>query len=81
MIGALGVLAGCCSAPRLQSGSTRRVEMPPPPGRSDIYPLAILSRHDLCRGCATGVTTCMSAAWFAARRGVRKPIVEALAYV
>ena len=56
--------------------------MPPPPGRTDTYPLAITISVPIYAVVALSViVTCMVAAFFAARRGVRKPIVEALAYV
>lgn len=58
------------------------VQMPPPPGRSEGYPLHIYFSWELALLCAGGVLLiCIVAAWLSARKGVRKPITEALAYV
>jgi putative ABC transport system permease protein len=83
VIGGLGVLAGMVLGATLSIGlDLAGIQMPPPPGRSDSYPLAIVISPSIYAAVALlVVTTCMSAAFFAARRGVRKPIVEALAYV
>ncbi|MDK9760064.1 ABC transporter permease, partial [Vibrio sp. D173a] len=56
--------------------------MPPPPGRTDGYPLNIYFSFELVGYAMLGVTTiCLIAAYFAARKGVNKPITEALTYV
>ncbi len=58
------------------------LEMPPPPARSQGYPLAV--NIDPILYCITAIsilTLCITAAWFSARRAVNKPIVEALAHV
>jgi putative ABC transport system permease protein len=83
VIGALGVLLGLVLGVAISVLLTfSGAQMPPPPGRSDTYPLAILISPQVCSVVAALVmTTCTSAALFAARRGARKPIVEALAYV
>ena len=57
-------------------------QMPPPPGRSEGYPLAI----DIPPGLYIGATVlsliiCVLAAWLSARRASAKPIVEALSHV
>ncbi|KAB7681574.1 ABC transporter permease [Plesiomonas shigelloides] len=58
------------------------VQMPAPPGRSAGYPLHIYFSWQLALLCAAGVMViCVLAAWLSARKGVRKPITEALAYV
>ena len=58
------------------------IQMPPPPGRSDGYPLNVYFSFELLAICAVGVIAiCISAAWLSARKGVNKPITEALAYV
>ena len=58
------------------------VQMPPPPGRTDSYPLNIVFSPELALYATIGVTVvCVVAAYFSARKGVRKPIVEALIYV
>lgn len=58
------------------------VEMPPPPGRSNGYPLQIVVDATLYAGTLVamlGLAALASAA--VARRSVRKPIVDALAHV
>ncbi len=58
------------------------IEMPPPPGRSDGYPLIVYFSPELAMiTVPLLITVCVIAAWVAARRGVKKPIVEALAHV
>jgi putative ABC transport system permease protein len=58
------------------------VQMPPPPGRTDGYPLNIYFSFELVAYAMVGVTAiCLIAAYFAARKGVNKPITEALTYV
>jgi len=58
------------------------VQMPPPPGRSDGYPLNIYFSPELFAATALGVLLiCVAAAWLSASKGVKKPITEALIYV
>ncbi|MCK6263995.1 ABC transporter permease [Vibrio sp. ZSDE26] len=58
------------------------VQMPPPPGRTDGYPLNIYFSVELLAYCSVGVMAiCILAAWMSARKGVNKPITEALVYV
>lgn len=58
------------------------IQMPPPPGRTEGYPLDLYFSFILVGLCAVGtVVICVLAAWFSARKGVNKPITEALAYV
>ncbi|WGV98728.1 ABC transporter permease [Vibrio sp. YMD68] len=58
------------------------VQMPPPPGQTDGYPLNIYFSAELLAYCAAGVMIiCVGAAWVSARKGVKKPITEALVYV
>lgn len=58
------------------------IQMPPPPGRTEGYPLDLYLSFTLVGLCAVGtVVICVLAAWFSARKGVNKPITEALAYV
>ena len=58
------------------------VQMPPPPGRTQGYPLLIVVSPVVYAAVAALVLiTCVAAAFGAARRGVRRPIVEALAHV
>lgn len=58
------------------------VQMPPPPGRSEGYPLNIYFSFELVALTTIGVMfICLLAAFFSARKGVNKPITEALIYV
>lgn len=58
------------------------VQMPPPPGRSEGYPLNIYFSFELVAFTTIGVLLiCLLAALFSARKGVNKPITEALIYV
>jgi putative ABC transport system permease protein len=58
------------------------VEMPPPPGRSNGYPLQIVMDPSMYAGtlAAMVVLSMLASAWVA-RRTVTKPIVDALAHV
>ncbi|EGU29544.1 hypothetical protein VII00023_09039 [Vibrio ichthyoenteri ATCC 700023] len=58
------------------------VQMPPPPGMTQGYPLTIYFSLDLAVMALLGVLAiCLTAAFFSARKGVKKPITEALTYV
>ena len=58
------------------------VQMPPPPGRTEGYPLNIYFSPELLSMTAVGVLLiCVIAAWLSASKGVKKPITEALSYV
>ncbi len=58
------------------------VEMPPPPGRTEGYPLNVYFSFELLAASTLGVLViCIVAAWISARKGVNKPITEALVYV
>ncbi|EPW6409648.1 ABC transporter permease [Vibrio vulnificus] len=58
------------------------VQMPPPPGRTDGYPLMVYFSFELVAIAAVGVVCiCLLAAYLSARKGVNKPITEALTYV
>lgn len=58
------------------------IKMPPPPGRTEGYPLNIYFSLELVGYATLGVLTiCLLAAYFSARKGVNKPITEALVYV
>nr|VVV05921.1 ABC transporter permease YtrF [Aliivibrio wodanis] len=58
------------------------VQMPPPPGRTDGYPLNIYFSFELLAYAGIGVLCiCLLAAYLSARKGVKKPITEALIYV
>ncbi|UDJ81452.1 ABC transporter permease [Kosakonia oryzae] len=57
------------------------IRMPPAPGRTESYPLHIYFSAELFISVALGVAIiCFVVAWFAARKGVKKPIIEALIY-
>lgn len=58
------------------------VNMPPPPGYSEGYPLQVYYSLELVLYATSGVLViCLVAAFFSARKGVNKPITEALSYV
>ncbi|MEF1289839.1 ABC transporter permease [Vibrio sp. M260118] len=58
------------------------VQMPPPPGRTEGYPLNIYFSPELLAATTLGVLIiCVLAAWLSASKGVKKPITEALIYV
>ncbi|MBR9786931.1 MAG: ABC transporter permease [Vibrionaceae bacterium] len=58
------------------------VQMPPPPGRTEGYPLNIYFSWELVALAGFAVLMiCLVAAFFSARKGVNKPITEALIYV
>jgi putative ABC transport system permease protein len=58
------------------------IQMPPPPGSTTGFPVAINLSWLLTLTCTLVLTvTCAVAAWLAARNGCRKPVTEALAYV
>ena len=58
------------------------VKMPPPPGYSEGYPLQVYFSLELVLYATSGVLViCLVAAFFSARKGVNKPITEALSYV
>ncbi|GAB3517162.1 ABC transporter permease [Photobacterium alginatilyticum] len=58
------------------------VNMPPPPGYSEGYPLQVNFSLELVLYATSGVLViCLVAAFFSARKGVNKPITEALSYV
>ncbi len=57
-------------------------QMPPPPARSQGYPLVVYVHPPLYLLTAFSVLAMsLAAAWFVARKSARKPIVEALAHV
>ncbi|WED25305.1 ABC transporter permease [Vibrio sp. DW001] len=58
------------------------IQMPPPPGSTEGYPLNIYFSFELFTYSGIGVLIiCVTAAWLSARNGVKKPITEALIYV
>ncbi|PCI51133.1 MAG: hypothetical protein COB51_02495 [Moraxellaceae bacterium] len=76
LIGSL--IAGLCSIGLYFSD----LQMPPPPGRSASYPLYVYFSPQLALvTSALLILICCTAAWFAARKGANRPIVEALTHV
>ncbi len=58
------------------------VQMPPPPGKNTGYPLNIYFSIELVAYAGIGIMIiCLFAAYLSARKGVKKPITEALIYV
>lgn len=58
------------------------LQMPPPPGSSQGYPLTILFSWSLaCASCVVLTLVCISAAFKASWNGCNKPITEALTHV
>lgn len=58
------------------------IQMPPPPGMTEGYPLTIYFSIELAIVASTGVMLiCLIAAFFSARKGVNTPIIEALIHV
>lgn len=74
-----GVLSTVATAYGVQFAG---IQMPAPPGRSEPYPFLIeLSLPLTVYTCLAITVVCVLAAWLAARRGVNKTIVDALADV
>ncbi|MFA0442650.1 ABC transporter permease [Vibrio sp. 10N.222.51.C12] len=58
------------------------IQMPPPPGRSEGYPLEIVFSPQVAMYSSLVILIiCMFAAYVSARKGAQKPITEALSYV
>ncbi|ROP59496.1 putative ABC transport system permease protein [Enterobacter sp. BIGb0383] len=76
------VIGGGLSAAMASLLTIVDIRMPPAPGRTSSYPLHIYLSWELFIGVAVAVAIiCFVVAWFAARKGVKKPIIEALIYV
>lgn len=74
-----GVISTVATAYGVELGG---LQMPAPPGRSEPYPFIIeLSWSLSIITCLIVTAVCVLAAWLAARRGVNKTIVDALADV
>ncbi|WP_026959400.1 ABC transporter permease [Aliagarivorans taiwanensis] len=75
----LGIIAnGALSAGLLVAD----IQMPPPPGRTDGYPLQVYFSPILALWVTVSIAViCAGASAIAALKGVRKPITEALIYV
>lgn len=83
MIGAVGTLIGMLLAAGVAAALVAfDIQMPPPPGRSETYPLKVYVDAQLYAIVSfLIVLLCAVAAWFASRKAARKPIVEALGHV
>lgn len=83
LIGAIGTFLGMILAAAVSLlVLVADIQMPPPPGRSESYPLQVNIEPTLYAVTAVVVILlCALAAWFASRKAVRKPIVEALGHV
>ncbi|GMQ46125.1 ABC transporter permease [Vibrio sp. 10N] len=58
------------------------IQMPPPPGRSEGYPLELVFSLNVATYAGIAVIIiCVFAAFISARKGTKRPITEALAYV
>ncbi|MDR1888679.1 MAG: FtsX-like permease family protein [Zoogloeaceae bacterium] len=83
LIGATGVMLGNLLAGVIVLGLPYvALEMPPPPGRSEGYPLLVSASWPLYA--ATDILIillCVGAAWVVSRKAVHKSIVEALGHV
>ena len=83
IIGALGSFIGMLLAGLITLYlSMNVVMMPPPPGMTEGYPLAIaFSLPMYASTCLVMIVVTILGGLFAARKGVKRPIVEALAHV
>lgn len=82
-LGAAGALLGMALAGAIAVAlSLLDLQMPPPPGRTVGYPLAVAFSPSLCLGVAALVAPLSAlASWLVSRRAARQPVVEALAHV
>lgn len=83
LLALLGSLAGAVSYALVSIIlSISEIQMPPPPGSTEGYPLQVYFSLGLIAYATAGVVSlCLLTAFLSARRGVRKPITEALIYV
>jgi len=82
LLSLLGALLGGVFTATLSFGLLALdIQMPPPPGRTQGYPLTILFSTDIwLLSSLVVLLVCVFAAWLAARSGTKKPITEALNY-
>jgi putative ABC transport system permease protein len=83
IIGLAGVMIGnLVAAAVIWTLPYLHLQMPPPPGRSEGYPLLVAGSPTLTLVTnALIVLLCMGAAWAVSRRAASKPIVDALGHV
>lgn len=83
LLALLGSLIGSISAGLLTLFlMVAEIQMPPPPGGSQGYPLTIYFSIELAVVASLGVVIiCLTAAYFSVHKGVNKPITEALIHV
>lgn len=83
LIGILGSLFGMLlAAATALALLLADLQMPPPPGRSEGYPLKVYADPALYGATILAIAAlCIAAAWFVSRKAARKPIVEALGHV
>ncbi len=83
VMGAVGVALGMLLAASVSAFFyLTDFQMPPPPARSQGYPLVVYIHIPLYLLTAFGVLLLsIISAWFVARKAARKPVVEALAHV
>lgn len=83
LIGALGVVVGMALAGLTSVALLGLdIQMPPPPGRSEGYPLKVYAEPAIYAATALIIVIlCVTAACFVSRKAARTPIVEALGHV
>jgi putative ABC transport system permease protein len=83
LIGLAGVLLGNLLVGVMELGLPYlALEMPPPPGRSEGYPLMVSAPFPVYVAADfLIVSLCVAAAWAVSRKAARKPIVDALGHV
>lgn len=82
VLAVLGLLIGLLLAGAVSVGLLFvDVQMPPPPGSSEGYPLTVYFSPALALACAIALAVlCALAAWLSAAKAANKPLVEALSH-
>ena len=83
VLGAAGVISGMLAAAGISTFLLfANVQMPPPPGRSEGYPLHVDFSWELYAATLVSILAIsIAAAWIVSRKAAAKPIVEALGHV
>ncbi len=83
VIGVIGAATGIIFAALTSFGlSLAEIQMPPPPGQTNGYPLFITIPANLYLiAAATSLFVCTLAAWLSSRKAAKKPITGALSHV